>query len=437
MCAAAVAATPIQNQRHDSPSKYVNIGLTNGFWVMAANIVVGTPGQYIQLEVDTGSSDTWLISNSSNLCDQTANCILGVAFDASESPSLTYLDKPFNATYFTGASNTGTFVQDQLSFLMGPDVVGTIRHMTLGLADQVYVYQSFLGLGFDALEETNFEGPDKYSYPGILRQLMDQGTIDRRMFGLYMNDINADNGSLTLGGIDYSKMKHKQDLQSFHMVRVESSSYTSSTPIEYAIQLDALSFTYDDSKTNTNKNNEQVIIDKAMPAFIDSGFYYLAVPSAYIDKLAGFFNATFSDTDQEYICSCDAGAGQFIKYTFGQPAQASSTYGSLSYYIPASDFVYSMDDGTGRCALFLYNFGDVDRVQVGAPFLRYLYTVFDQDEYTISFAEARLNVSADHTNILAATALTPEEAKHVISTAEISSSTSVGSSEQGGGVCPK
>lgn len=435
--AAAVAANSLQTPRHDSPSKYVNIGLSNGYWVMAANVAVGTPGQYIQLEVDTGSSDTWLISNSSNLCDQAENCVLGVAFDTSESSSLNYLDKPFNATYYTGASNTGTFIEDQFSFLMGPDVAETISNMTLGLADEVYVYQSFLGLGFDALEETNFEGNDKYSYPGILSQLVDQGTIDRKLFSLYMNDINADNGSLTFGGIDYSKVKHKQDLQSFHMVRVESASFNSATPIEYAVQLDSLSFTYDNSNTNTKKNNEQVIVDKVMPAFIDSGFYFLAVPNTYIGKLAGLFNATFSDTYEQYICSCDAGKDRFIKYTFGQPAQKSPTYGSLSYYIPASNFVYPLDDGTGKCAMFLYNYGDVDRLQVGAPFLRYIYTVFDQDEYTISFAEARLNVSADHTNILAATALTPEQSAQVVSTAEISTSTSVVPPDQGGGVCPR
>lgn len=54
----------------------VTAALTNGKSLYYANVTVGTPGQNIALQVDTGSSDVWMSSISSPGC-VSSTCIYG------------------------------------------------------------------------------------------------------------------------------------------------------------------------------------------------------------------------------------------------------------------------------------------------------------------------------------------------------------------------
>src|SRR6202000_815363 len=60
-----------------------------------------------------------------------------------------------------------------------------------------------MGVGFDTNEATN-EGPNGV-YQSVMDNLVGSGIIHRKAFSLYLNDLDADTGSIILGGIDTTK----------------------------------------------------------------------------------------------------------------------------------------------------------------------------------------------------------------------------------------
>jgi hypothetical protein len=80
------------------------------------NITLGSPPQQARLIVDTGSSDTWCNTNSSDLCSQDPSlCQQLGTYNANSSSTYKYLNSDFELAYVDGSSAQGNYVSDNLT----------------------------------------------------------------------------------------------------------------------------------------------------------------------------------------------------------------------------------------------------------------------------------------------------------------------------------
>jgi hypothetical protein len=122
-----------------------NIGAGNGY---TANVSVGTPPQPLILGIDTGSTDTWILSNTADICvnGTVGSCAHGT-FNANKSSTVeTVMPGGFDATYVDKSGASGDYITDVLS-IAGNEV----KDMQMGLAFKSTDSQGTLGLGYGTL----------------------------------------------------------------------------------------------------------------------------------------------------------------------------------------------------------------------------------------------------------------------------------------------
>ena len=123
----------------------VTLGNAVGYGLYYVNASVGTPGQAVALQIDTGSSDVWVFS--SGACSDPSQCF-GGTFDPSSSSSLTLVDKGgFSIQYVTpGSGVEGDYIADDFS-------IGAlaIRNLTMAVATEAAeVFTGIMGLSSSA-----------------------------------------------------------------------------------------------------------------------------------------------------------------------------------------------------------------------------------------------------------------------------------------------
>ncbi|CRK36333.1 hypothetical protein BN1708_019988, partial [Verticillium longisporum] len=80
------------------------------------NATLGNPPQQFRLHLDTGSSDLWVNTANSQLCQEVPNpCALSGMYAANQSSSYNYLGSYFNISYVDGSGATGDYVTDDFN----------------------------------------------------------------------------------------------------------------------------------------------------------------------------------------------------------------------------------------------------------------------------------------------------------------------------------
>lgn len=119
-------------------SAYLFNDVNNGLY--SIEVEIGTPGQPFTLQLDTGSTDVWVNSQSSQYCQQ-GNC----ADYYSSANSSTYklsVQGAFNVSYGDGTGASGNLFTDVLS------VAGIqLTNQTMGLASTSDIPYGLMGVG--------------------------------------------------------------------------------------------------------------------------------------------------------------------------------------------------------------------------------------------------------------------------------------------------
>jgi hypothetical protein len=147
-----------------------------------ATVQVGTPPQEVQIAIDTGSSDVWLLDTTTDLCtnehlqEEFGPCL--TPFDSSKSSTCKVVAKgTFQAQYADGTGATGNYITDNLS-IGGANVT----NFQMGLATQSQLPMGLLGIGFDT-DEANAGGS---IYPNLVDVLVASGQIGVKAYSLYL-----------------------------------------------------------------------------------------------------------------------------------------------------------------------------------------------------------------------------------------------------------
>jgi hypothetical protein len=354
----------------------VQTDITNELLLYFINITVGTPPQPLSLQLDTGSSDIWFPSASSNICQQ--NCAFA-SYDASSSSTGTEIAKDaFNIQYVDGSTIEGDYITDILN-------IGStqITNMTMAAATTASRVIGIMGIGYQAGE--SIAETDGVVYPGLVNQLVSQGEISTMAYSLWLNDVEANTGSILFGGIDTSK-------------------YTGSL-ISLPIQNDATtgsltSFTVAwTGLTSSGGGSTQTYADPntVTAAILDSGTTDTLLPDAIANEI---YSAVGVTTDPIYgnIVPCDLGSDDLtFTFTFGGPNGA-------TVKVPLSEFVtplLTVDGSTttvqGKTACtFAIDAAGSDPILFGDSFMRSAYVVYDLQNNVIGLAQTNFNGGASN-----------------------------------------
>ena len=349
--------SPVERDRLRKRSGTLLETLQNEETLYFANVTLGTPGQSLRLDIDTGSSDIWTNSAMSGLCQQYAEeCGQSGTYNANKSSSYSYVNSDFYIQYADGSTAEGDFATDTLG------IGGSqIHNVQFGIGYNSSSPQGILGIGY-ASNEASIPTTGK-SYNNLPEVLVNQKIINTMAYSLWLNDLDASEGSILFGGVDTDKFHGT--LATLPIIP-EQGQFR-----EFVVALSSLTVA------------NQVVSTSPMPVLLDSGSSLSYLPSSYARAVFTIFGAQY-----------DANAGAAVVNCNLMNADATVDFDFSGQIIKVSMSELVIVDGYHRnqpvCILGISDVGKSTAV-LGDTFLRSAYVVYDLSNNQISIAPTNFN----------------------------------------------
>lgn len=339
---------------HESLAKRATTGrsptvldiISNQRFYYTTDVLIGTPAQKQNLLLDTGSADTWVFGTGNN------------AFDSTKSSTYHSNGTNWNIQYGIGTAS-GNWGTDK--FKIGGAEVNSLSIGTATRAQQVN--QGIIGLGRKQAEVTNKQGS---TYENLPLRMKSEGIISTAAYSMYLNDINAQSGTILFGGVDHSK--YAGNLVTLPI----------SHPRHLGVTLNGI---YMDGREKGNN------LQKPNTAVLDSGTSLTYVPHDTLISIQGALNANPSfSIGERYYCDCNI--TENLVLDFGATKIPVPAY---NFLWPIENFVSGQTAATNfpqnSCYLGIESSSaDQDFILLGDNILRGLYIVYDVEHDTISLA---------------------------------------------------
>lgn len=332
-----------------SSSSSSAVTLKNGKVVYFTSLVIGSNKQKVSVEIDTGSSDLWVVGANAT-CESQTSCKSAGTYKGALSSSSKNLGTPFKIGYVDGSGTTGSYFKDDVSFASDDSI--SVTGLQFGVANATSVSNGILGIGFTSLEATDSK------YPNLPALLKKQGVIDTNAYSIYLNAANSSQGSIIFGGYDSEKVNG------------------SLTPLPLAgdstrlgINLGSVSFS-----NNTFQVNK--------PFVLDTGSTLSYFPTDVFKQIGEAFNGQYNG--QGYMVNCSTSSIDSMTFNFGKDAKVT---------VPYKDLLWKLD--SGGCMLGILP--NDQYATLGDNFLRSAYVVYNLDNRTISLSQVKYN---DKSNIV-------------------------------------
>ncbi|CZT44480.1 related to acid proteinase PEPI precursor [Rhynchosporium secalis] len=343
-----------------------------------ANVTVGTPGQQLALQIDTGSSDVWVAAAEAALCGNAreGGCPNG-QFDYKKSS--TFLDvgkNDFNISYVDGSGAVGDYFQD--TFTIGG---ATLSQFQMGIALDTTIGTGIMGIGYNT-SEANIDTGNGTVYPNLPLALVNQGLVKTTAYSLWLNDLESSTGSILFGGVDTAK--YTGDLISVKVYPSSRRGRITSFTVAFTSM----------SATSPSGTDQLTPKDYAVAAILDSGTTITLLPDDVAAAVFEELGATVNNQVGAVIVPCDlAKVDGTLNYGFGGQ-------GGPVIKVQVSDLVLPLIFANGRqpkytngqaaCQLGIQAAGDLP-VLFGDTFLRSAYAVYDLANNQIALAQTDFN----------------------------------------------
>lgn len=306
-----------------------------------ADIQIGTPPQSVSVQIDTGSSDLWV----------------GELFDAKKSSSFKDLyPGGFSIRYVDGTYAEGDYVSDTVS-VAGVD----IPNQQFGYAHNTTLHNFILGIGLLGIEKAAKE------YPNVPKSLFDNGDISSYTYSLFLNSLQASEGSVLFAGVD--KSKYSGPLQTIPLI----------TDIRFKVTLSGINIKSESSDVSTSALNvpATVVLDSGTTlSYLPSSTYNTILKTWKVDKDSYYGTVIPEDRLNELRDS-------YLEYNF----QGATIKVAASQLFRPLDEKYP--NGQKAYRLMLGNHGEsTTGLLLGDSFLRSAYVVYDLANLEISLAQA-------------------------------------------------
>ena len=342
------------------------------------NVSIGTPPQALQLRIDTGSSDLWVNTNSSQICSLRHNpCSGSGTYDANSSSTYDFTSDDFNVTYVDGTGASGDYATDTLS-------IGgkSLRGLQFGIGYNSVSDSGVLGIGYTANEaQVNHNG--KASYPNVPQAMVNANLIRSNAYSLWLDDLQSSTGSILFGGIDADKFTGS--LQSLPVQKVVNE-YA-----EFLISISSVGLVQDGHTQNLST-------DLPTAALLDSGSTLTYLPNDLTNDIYSALNVRYSQKEGSAYCTCSLAQ---------QDISLDLKFTSPTISIPISELVINpnvditeqrvshskrqqYENGDSDCIFGISPSGS-DSAVLGDTFLRSAYVVYDLANNRISLAQTNFN----------------------------------------------
>ncbi|RMZ89202.1 hypothetical protein DV736_g3578, partial [Chaetothyriales sp. CBS 134916] len=336
-----------------------------------ANVTLGTPEQSLQLHLDTGSSDLWVNSPSSSLCQSSSSACEGGTYDSSSSSTYKLVNNDFNISYVDGSGALGDYVSDTLDF-------GgvTLTDFQFGVGSSSTSAQGVLGIGY-VINEVQVNRAGLKSYPNLPAALVNAGHIQSNAYSLWLNDLDASTGTILFGGVNSAK--YTGDLATVPVIKTYGNYYTLS------IALTGVGI------------SGQSLSSSSLPAgvLLDSGSTLTYLPNDITSSIYDQVNAVYDSSVGAAYAECSLqNSNGYLDFEFsGQ--KISVPYNELLIEVSeVNGQQLTFQNGAAACLFGIAPADDSSSV-LGDTFLRSAYVVYDLDNNEISLAQTVYNATGN------------------------------------------
>ncbi|KAK4132825.1 mitochondrial elongation factor g 1-like protein [Trichocladium antarcticum] len=344
---------------------------------------LGTPGQNLTLQLDTGSSDIWVPDSDAKVCKTGGpqGCTLGT-FDPNESETfLVVREGEFDIKYVDGSSSKGDYFTDV--FEIGG---ATLQNMTMGLGIKTDIAYGLVGVGYAVNEAIVGSTQSTASvYPNLPVHMVNEGLINTVAYSLWLNDLDACSGNILFGGIDTEK--YKGDLTRIAIYP------THRNPSLYTAFLVALTSLEADSPSGQDTLTSEKF---PIPVVLDSGTTLSYLPNDLASQIWKEVGAKYAPEFQAAVLPCNAkqSKGHF-SFGFAGPKgpRINVTMDELVLDMTtgrAPIFSSGTYKGEDVCQFGIQNFTSAPYL-LGDTFLRSAYVVYDLVNNQIGIAATDFN----------------------------------------------
>ncbi|CAD6440007.1 7749c42c-c53e-47a0-aeb0-0767cc4bb6ba [Sclerotinia trifoliorum] len=355
-------------------SKTVAATLDNEETLYFVNGTLGTPAQSLRLHIDTGSSDLWVNTATSTLCSEGRSpCKAAGTYSANSSSTYAYVASDFNISYVDGSGASGDYVTD--TFTIGST---TLDKLQFGIGYTSSSPEGILGVGYE-INEVQVGRAMKSAYKNLPAQMVSDGLINSNAFSLWLNDLDANTGSILFGGVDTARY-HGQ-LETLP-IQKESGYYA-----EFLITL-----------TEVMLGNLVIAQDQSLAVLLDSGSSLTYLPDAIAEAIYEQVDAQYDYSEGAAYVPCSlASNSSALNFTFTSPT-IQVTMDELVIPVTSSNGQQlRFTDGTAACLFGIAPAGESTAV-LGDTFIRSAYIVYDLANNEISLAQTNFNATA--TNVV-------------------------------------
>lgn len=331
------------------------------------NATIGTPPQELRLHLDTGSSDLWVNAPSSKLCLlRSAPCEFAGTYTANSSSTYEYVGSYFNISYVDGSGANGDYVSDTVS-------IGTqkLDRLQFGVGYSSTSAQGILGIGYE-VNEVQVGRAQKPAYRNLPTEMVEAGLIQSPSYSLWLNDLDANRGSILFGGVDSGK--YSGQLQTLP-IQTRSGVYA-----EFLVTLTGLALGAAPISNAT-----------ALAVLLDSGSSLTYLPDATVQAVYAAVGAQYdADEGAAYVPCSLANDTRSLTFSFSSPTIAVEMNELVLDLVTAGGQRPTFQNGATACLFGIAPAGAGTNV-LGDTFLRSAYVVYDLQNNQISLAQTRFN----------------------------------------------
>lgn len=235
--------------------------------------------------------------------------------------------------------------------------------------------EGVLGIGYTTNEvQVGVNGEPAYA--NLPRAMVKNGLIRSTAYSLWLNDLDANTGSILFGGVNSDK--YHGTLETLPIQKV------SGVYAEFIIALTAVAL--------TNSSGTSKYSSSALPAaaLLDSGSSLTYLPNGIVEDLFNDLDVTYESSEGVGYVPCSLAEKKVnISYTFSSP----------TIHVPVSELVLDAGDlyfrNGDRACVFGIVPADGSTPVLGDTFLRSAYVVYDLANNEISLANTNFNSTSN------------------------------------------
>ncbi|KAJ3492405.1 hypothetical protein NLG97_g5415 [Lecanicillium saksenae] len=341
------------------------------------NASLGTPAQDLRLHLDTGSSDLWVNTPTSSLCEASnGRCGKSGTYNANSSSTYEYLNSRFNISYVDGSSANGDYATDVFQF---ENI--DIKNFQFGIGYTSSSPQGILGIGYPQ-NEVQAARSGQPPYDNLPARLLADGRIATNAYSIWLDNINSTTGSLLFGGVD--KSQYNGNLVTVPVQKAGSSFR------EFFITM-----------TGLNVGSKVVADNMALAVLLDTGSSLTYLPEDVADSIFKAVNATWLEKPQLAVIPCEAGnSDDTITFQFSKPASIDVPLKELVLPIISQNGRQPrLSDGRTACLFGIFPSAAGAKV-LGDTFLRSAYVVYDITNNEISLAQSNFDAKPEGSDVV-------------------------------------